>query len=187
MKHPWIAYVIVALLSIGAGVAIAGLPTDVPNDPTIIPPTTTTTTIAVTTTTEAAPETTERATTTTAEATTTTTSEPPTPTTTTEPAPDPATVAAAVANGSGQDGLAGDAVAFLEGLGWTDIRAITGFDVVDVTVVYYAPGFEPSARQMSVEVGTDPEAIRPLDEAPEVDDLGNAQVMVYLGTDRVTP
>jgi hypothetical protein len=45
MKHPWIAYVIVALLSIGAGVAIAGLPTDVPNDPTIIPPTTTTTTI----------------------------------------------------------------------------------------------------------------------------------------------
>ena len=41
MKHQWMAYVIVALLSIGAGVAIAGLPDNVPVDATIIPPTTT--------------------------------------------------------------------------------------------------------------------------------------------------
>ena len=41
MKHQWLAYVIVGLLSIGAGVAIAGLPNNVPVDATIIPSTTT--------------------------------------------------------------------------------------------------------------------------------------------------
>ena len=41
MKHQWLAYVIVGLLSIGAGVAIAGLPNNVPVDATIVPPTTT--------------------------------------------------------------------------------------------------------------------------------------------------
>ena len=41
MKHQWLAYVIVALLSIGAGVAIAGLPDNVSVDATVIPTTTT--------------------------------------------------------------------------------------------------------------------------------------------------
>ena len=41
MKHPWLGYVIVVLLSIAAGVAIAGPPNNVPVDSTIIPPTTT--------------------------------------------------------------------------------------------------------------------------------------------------
>jgi hypothetical protein len=41
MKHPWLGYIIVALLSIGAALAIAGPPNNVPVDTTIIPPTTT--------------------------------------------------------------------------------------------------------------------------------------------------
>ena len=41
MKHQWMAYVIVALLSIGAGVAIAGLPNNVSVDATIVAPSTT--------------------------------------------------------------------------------------------------------------------------------------------------
>jgi hypothetical protein len=40
MKHQWLAYVIVAVLSIGAAVAIAGLPDSVPESETIIPPST---------------------------------------------------------------------------------------------------------------------------------------------------
>ena len=41
MKHQWLAYAVVAILSIGAGVAIAGLPDSVPESETIIPPSTT--------------------------------------------------------------------------------------------------------------------------------------------------
>ena len=41
MKHPWLAYVIVGVLSIGAGVAVAGLPNNVPVEATLVPPTTT--------------------------------------------------------------------------------------------------------------------------------------------------
>ena len=41
MKHQWLACLVVGVLSLGAGVAIAGLPNNVPVDASIIPPTTT--------------------------------------------------------------------------------------------------------------------------------------------------
>jgi hypothetical protein len=41
MSHQWWGYLVVALLSIGAGVAIAGGPNNVPVAPTIVAPNTT--------------------------------------------------------------------------------------------------------------------------------------------------
>ncbi len=79
MKHQWLAYVIVGLLSIGAGVAIAGLPNNVPVDATIIPPTTTEaaeSTVATTTTPETTMPPTTSAPTTTSTTTVSTTTEP---------------------------------------------------------------------------------------------------------------
>jgi hypothetical protein len=207
MKHQWVAYVIVAILSIGAGVAIAGLPDSVPQSETIIPPTTTTeapaptiatTTTSVTTTTEA-PVDTEPADTdpddtepddtepddTEPDDATTTTDEPDETTTTIEAIEPRSAVAVAVANGSGRNGVAGATADELIGLGYTEVAALTGNDVVDRTIVFFADGNDGVAERMAADLGLAPDAIALITGAPVVQDLGIVQLLVYIGTDRV--
>lgn len=187
MKHQWLAYVIVAVLSIGAGVAIAGLPDSVPDSPTVIPPSTTaapettvvTTTIPPTTSTTPAPTTTRPpATTTTTEPDETTT------TTTIDPLPARAEVPVAVTNATGRSGVAQSTADLLEGLGYVNVDAITSDDVADVTIVYYSAGNDGLAVRMAADLGLAPDAIAPIDTAPSTQDFGLAQLLVSVGADR---
>ncbi|MEM9517155.1 MAG: LytR C-terminal domain-containing protein [Actinomycetota bacterium] len=187
MKHQWVAYAIVALLSVGAGVAIAGLPNNEPVDPTIIPPTTTeppTPTLATTTL---------PATTTTTPATTTTvpeTTDAPTtvaPTSTVPELPPRSDLSVAVANGADVGGIATATAEQLETLGYVDVTALDGTVIADFTVVYFTPGLEAAAIRFAEDLGANPVLRAPLSEAPPVDGLGDVQLLAYLGQDRNVP
>jgi len=191
MKHQWLAYLVVALLSIGAGVAIAGLPDNVPVDATIIPPTTTeapeptvpTTTVAPTTVPETtAPETTEPETT-----------EPETTAPdTTEPddsvpadLPDRDELAVAAANGANVAGAAANVAIQLEELGYVEVLPLNGSDIVEFTTVYFADGFEQAALRLAEDLALLPEFVAPLDDAPAVADLpDDVELLAYIGRDR---
>ncbi len=190
MKHQWLAYIIVALLSIGAGVAIAGLPDNVPVDATIVGTTTiplpTTSAPEVTDTTES-PSTTDVTTTepniSSTSTTTTTTSAP----STSEPSslPDRADLSVVSANGSGIAGAAAANAARLETVGYVGVVPRNGTTVVDLTVVYYVEGFEAAAQRLATDLDLLPEFIAPIDQAPEVLDLpADAELVAYIGVDR---
>jgi cytoskeletal protein RodZ len=190
MKHRWLAYVIVALLAIGAGVAIAGLPDNSSTEDTITvstataPPETTepTQTTEPTATTEST-QTTE-VTETTEPADTTTTSTTSTVPETTVPLVDRADLSVVTANGSGRQGTAAAAAARLEALGYVDVLPRNGTDVVDVTIVYYADGFEEAAVRLAEDLGLVEGSIAPLAEAPEVLDLPEGtELVAYIGLD----
>jgi hypothetical protein len=190
MKHQWLAYVIVALLSIGAGVAIAGLPDNNSADATIILPTTTVppeTTVPETTepaeTTEP-PQTTEPTETTEPDETTTTTSTVPD---TTVPLVDRADLTVVTANGSGRQGTAAAAAARLQALGYVDVRPRNGTEVVDVTTVYYADGFEEAAVRLAEDLDLVAGSVAPSADAPEVLDLPEGtELVAYIGLDRAS-
>jgi hypothetical protein len=192
MKHPWLAYVIVALLSIGAGVAIAGLPDGTSAAATIIPPTTTEAPATTTTTTTDAP-----ATTTEAPAPTTTepddadsatdTTVPGDEATDTLPAelPDRDEIIAAAANGSNVAGAAARAVTLLTELGYVGVLPLNGSDIVEFTTIYYAPGLEEAAARMADDLDLLPEFVAPLADLPAVTDLpADVELVAYIGRDR---
>ncbi len=192
MKHQWVAYVIVALLSIGAGVAIAGLPDNVPVDATIIPPTTTvapeptapTTTLPPTTTT--APKTTEP------DTTEPQTTEPEPDTSgpeTTEPElgamPERGEIIVAAANGANVAGAASVIATRLETIGYVGVVLRNGTDIVDFTTVYFADGFEESALRLAEDLDLLPQFVAPIEDAPNVPDLAaDTELLVYIGLDR---
>jgi hypothetical protein len=189
MKHQWMAYVIVALLAIGAGVAIAGLPNNVPVDATIIPPTTTEvpeptlpTSTTTTTTTTIAPDVTEPS------MPETTEPEPSTPDTTDSvPAdlPDRSVIIVGAANGAGIAGAAGRAVIRLTELGYVDVTPRDGTEIVEFTTIYFADGFEEAADRMAADLDLDPSFVAPLADAPSVPNLpSDTQLLDYVGLDR---
>lgn len=193
MKHQWLAYVIVGLLSIGAGVAIAGLPNNVPVDATIIPPTTTeapdptvpTTTVAPTTVpTTTVPETTEPETTVpeTTESETTALE-----TTDSVPAelPERSELNVAAANGANVAGAALRVATQLEEIGYVDVLPRNGSDIVEFTVVYYADGFEEAALRLAQDLDLLPDFVGSIDDSPPVADLpADVELLVYIGRDR---
>jgi hypothetical protein len=187
MKHQWMAYVIVALLAIGAGVAIAGLPNNVPVDATIIPPTTTevpeptlptsTTTTTTTTTTTIAPDVTEPS--------TPDTTEPDTTDSVPADLPDRSVIIVGAANGAGIAGAAGRAVIRLTELGYVDVTPRDGTEIVEFTTIYFADGFEEAADRMAADLDLDPSFVAPLADAPSVPNLpSDTQLLDYVGVDR---
>jgi len=183
VKHQWLAYVIVGLLSIGAGVAIAGLPNNVPVDATIIPPTSTeapdptvpTTTVAPTTVpTTTEPETTEPETT----APETTDSVP-------AGLPERSDLNVAAANGANVAGAALRVATRLEEIGYVDVLPLNGSDIVEFTVVYYADGFEEAALRLAEDLDLLPDFVGSIDDSPTVADLpADVELLVYIGSDR---
>jgi hypothetical protein len=192
MKHQWLAYLVVALLSVGAGVAIAGFPSGAAVDATIVVPDTTagaSTTSEPATATE--PETTEP------ESTPTVTSMPVSPASTTtstvststsvqeDDLPERSELFTIVANGANISGAAGRTVERLQALGYTDIAPRNGTVVFDLTTVYFAEGFEDAASRLADDLELLPDFVAPLSEAPEVLDLPDGvELLVYLGLDR---
>jgi hypothetical protein len=201
MKHQWLAYLVVALLSIGAGVAIAGLPNDVPVNATIIPPTST---VAPEPT---EPATTAPATTVPATTTTTTTTTDPEPADTTDPdttdpdttdpdttdpdnsvpaeLPDRAEIVVAAANGANVAGAALRMADRLAGLGYVGILPLNGTDIEEFTTVYFADGFEEAALRMAEDLDLLLEFVAPIEDSPGVADLpADTELLVYIGRDR---
>ena len=189
MKHEWLADLIVAVLCILAGLAIAGLPNSASVDATIVVPETTVapepepipTTLppVVTDPPETtAPPTTQPPATTEAPTTTTTVAEP--------PLPDRSELAVVVANGADIGGIAGDTAAALQVIGYVDVSATDGTEIAPFTVVYFVEGFEPSAVRLAVDLGIDPGAIGPIENAPEVlgTNVDDADLLAYLGIDQ---
>ena len=186
MKHQWLAYVIVGLLSIGAGVAIAGLPNNVPVDATIIPPTTTdapeptlatTTTAPATTTTE--PETTEP------ETTEPETTEPDTTDSVPAELPERSEIIVAAANGANVAGAALRVATQLEELGYVDVLSINGTDIVEFTTIYFADGFEEAALRMADDLELLPDFVAPIEESPTLADLpADTELIAFIGRDR---
>ena len=190
MKHQWMAYVIVALLSIGAGVAIAGLPNNVPVNATIVPPTTTERPTPNAPTTEV-PETTTAPTTTDGQETTkpgTTEPETTEPETTDSVAlgiSERSELTVVVANGAGIAGTAARNVVRLTELGYTDVTSRDGVETFEFTTIYYADGFEAVALRMANDLQLLPEFVAPLTDAPEVLGLPvDLQLLAYIGVDR---
>lgn len=205
MKTQVWVYIVVAVLSAGAGVAIAGLPSSTPREPTIIPPTTTeTTTPSVEESaavfepvasddesTDVEPEgtadagdeepvATEPTTTSIAETTTTTTT-----TTTTLPLPERSVFPVAVANGSGGAGIASSGAAELVELGYDGVRALDGDEIVELSIVYYGPDLERLAVRLATDLGLADDRIAELDGAPSVPSLQDEPLLVYLGLDAI--
>jgi hypothetical protein len=192
MKHQWLAYVVVGLLSIGAGVAIAGLPNNVPVDATIVPPTTTEapeitvpeTTVATTTTEAPEPETTEPETTE-PETTEPETTEPETTESTPEELADRSELIVADANGANVAGTALRVATQLEEIGYVDVLPLNGTDIVEFTTIYYADGFEQAALRLADDLDLLADFVAPLDDSPNVADLpADTELLAYIGRDR---
>jgi hypothetical protein len=188
MKHQWFVYVIVGLLSVGAGVAIAGLPNNVPVDATIILPATTvaselttpettlaTTTVAPTTVPEStAPESTSPETT----APQTTDSIP-------AGLPARSELNVVAANGANIAGAALRMATRLEEIGYVDVLPVNGTDIVELTTVYYAAGFEEAALRLADDLDLLEEFVAPIENAPAVSELpADTELLVYIGVDR---
>jgi hypothetical protein len=194
MKHPWMVYVIVVLLAIGAGVAIAGLPDNTPSAATIVVPGTTDqsapTTEPPATTDVEVPDTTDVPATTEPETTEPETTEP--ETTEPEPSdsvapdiPERSDLVVVVANGAGVAGAAARNVVRLTQLGYVDLSPRNGTETVQLTTVYYADGFEAAAARLASDLELLPEFVVPLADAPEVQALpADVQVLAYIGADR---
>jgi hypothetical protein len=202
MKHPWLAYLIVGLLSVVAGVAIAGLPDNVSGDATIIPPITTMaadttvpgTTEATATVATTAPDTNDSDTnesdttipdTTGAPTTVADTAAPDTTDSVTGDVPDRSELNVVAANGANIAGAALRMTVRLEELGYVDVLPRDGTDIVEFTTIYFADGFEEAALRLADDLELLPFFVAPIAAMPPVIDLpADVELVTYIGPDR---
>ena len=205
MKHQWLAYVIVGLLSIGAGVAIAGLPDNAPVAATIPrrvdhrgarPSTVSDTTVPPH---HPSPR-------------------PPSPnhgagdhraghhraghhgagcrrcrtstspdTTDSVPAelPDRSELNVAAANGANVGGAASRVAAQLEEIGYVDVLPLNGTDIFEFTTIYFAEGFDEAALRLAADLDVLDDFVAPIEYMPAVADLpADIDLVAYIGIDR---
>ena len=89
-----------------------------------------------------------------------------------------------VANGSGLRGLAGNTSNALKGLGYATLSPVDATGTVDKTSVQFADGWEAEAREVAAALNQ-PATVVVRATSPPVaaTDLGDAKVVVVLGTD----
>lgn len=109
-------------------------------------------------------------------------------TTTFDDAPTPAErgdIALLVANGARTAGLAGTTAATLTDLGYTDIHVGNALVASDVTVIYFAPGFEDEAVVLAADLGKPDMHRSALPDGPLLSDDSYAgeQLALVLGRD----
>lgn len=210
MKTQVWVYVVVAVLGVGAGVAIAGVPSSVPRDPTIQSGTDTVT--GVGSDVEAGSDATEPTSSADAEPNTSDASTSPStedangtdiestpvsesPSTSSAPAtsnavesdtaPNRRELDVAIVNGAEVGGAASRVSDALDELGYAGIMLFDGSEIIDFTTVYFAEGFEAPAAELVRNMGMAPDLVRPLDQIPEVGGLESQPLVVYLGRDIV--
>jgi hypothetical protein len=171
MKRSWLTLAATVLVGLLAGLALAGRPDAA--DQTIIPAST-----GATGTTEApgdsTPSTTAGTSTTTAPSTTV-----PASTTTVL---DPAGVRVLAVNGTRRGGIATRTADTLKAAGFANSTPTDSIDPVEVTAVYFRPGFDAAAAAVATALGLDPAGVVPYGQpVSEVDDT--ADVIVAIGND----
>ena len=119
-------------------------------------------------------------------AVTTTTSAPTTTVPTTDKAPQQVKVV--VANGSPVSGLAGKTTAFLAQNGYSNSTATDSQSQVSVTTVYYAPGFDASAKALARILGLNSSQVQALPNGAELakNQPSDAGVVVIAGPEIAT-
>jgi hypothetical protein len=166
--------VVVAVISLLAGIAVTGLPKSVPDDVvsseiSVTTPRPTTTTTAV------------RATTTTIKAGST----PPNPSVTAATTLAPITsLRVVVANAGSATGAAGRAASELLALGYTNVSAANARTPRADTVVVFAPGFDDEAARLAAQLGLSTQQVAPRTAAPLTGNDAPADLWVLLGRDR---
>ena len=207
MKQTILALLATALLAIAAGIAIAGLPSELEGGALVITApvsTTSSSTVPAATTSVApavpstvadpAPSTTESsAPPTTAAATTTSpagsggdTSNGQAVTTTTVFAPEslaPEELVVATANASGVSGMATATAERLRPLGYVDVTPVDS-DPSATSTVYYQPGLEHEASRLAVDLGWAPTSIAPVDEMPVLRTVRSFDLVAVVGADQ---
>lgn len=182
----------VAVVGVAAGAAIAGVPTDVPNDiraTDIQPAPSTTAAPEPSTTPEPAVTTDPPPESSSATAPPASSTSPPdtTPTTTTVASPPPPRpveeVSVVVANGGGANGLAGDVRDDLRTRGYVEVSATNADRRFAASVVYFAPGFEQEAARLARDLGIVTVEAAPAEPVTEND--ATAEVVIVLGGDRL--
>ncbi len=189
MKQSILALLVTALLAIAAGIAIAGLPSELEGGALIITATVSTTssstvpaaptTVAPSvppTTVDPAPSTTQPS------APTTTT----TATTTSVLAPEslaPEELVVATANASGVSGVAGETADRLRSLGYVDVTPVDS-DPSATSAVYYQPGLEREASRLAVDLGWGSTSIAPVDEMPVLRTELSFDLVALVGADQ---
>ena len=168
MKHRWVAYFVVGLLSVGVGTAIAGSLDTSSADPTIDPPETAEESVVVTTIDP------DRL------------GPPATPSTLVvqDPLPSRRSVSVVVANGSGIPGLALETAGFIEFLGYGDVTATEGSEIARDSVLYYAEGQERVAARLGIDLQLEPILVLPRETAPDVSGEFDDDVLFYVGLDQ---
>ena len=87
-----------------------------------------------------------------------------------------------VANGAGVRGLGAATTAQLKNLGWGTLNPIDATATVERTGIQYVEGYEAEARDLATAL-TLPAAVVTRLAAPPVSDVGEAKLVVLLGTD----
>jgi hypothetical protein len=187
----------VVLVSIAAGVFIAGGPGVLGTTeatPPIVTSTSTTSTIpaAIPTLATIPPPPTSAITapltaitTTTSAATTSTSTSPPT-VPPTQPLISHADLRVAVANGASIPMIATQYTDALEAIGYLAIDPVDT-SIVPASRVYYEPGLQREASRLAVEAGLRSEAIATMDRVPELSFDGGYDLVLVLGTDTPPP
>lgn len=195
MKTPTWVYVVIVILSAGAGLAIAGIPDTSPREPTIIPPATTEAPDPLESLADAAeaPGVGDDADDDAgaeadagagdAEAAETTTTVETTTTTTTVPLPERGEVEITVANGADIGGVATGTSDRLAELGYTNTLARDGTDIVGQTLVYVPDDLLEFAERLADDLGLPGGRVQDIARAPEVESSIDPVVILYLGSD----
>jgi len=190
MKQSLIAFALTGLLAIGAGVAIAGLPSDPPGGDLVITdiPTTTTTVPEAQPPVTTNPPPADETTTTAAPAPDTTallTSTTSTTTTTLVDFIDRGDLDVVAANASDKSGVASTTADALGALGYTSVLPVDATEPQQVSTVYYRPGLEGEAARLATDLGWADTDIAPESEMPDLATERVFQLVAMIGLDRV--
>lgn len=100
---------------------------------------------------------------------------------TTVPPPERGTVAVVVSSGSTAGERVGPTVYLLGVTGWSNIRGLNGSTPLTDGTVYFVDGLRNAAELLAVDLGLPATATAPIDDAPPVAGLADAQLLAYLG------
>lgn len=103
---------------------------------------------------------------------------------TTVPARAKGDVRVLVANGSGIRGAAANVSTYLRGLGWATLTPVDATSQVEKTAIQFADGYEAEGREVAANLTLPATVVARMASPPVATaDLGDAKVIVILGTD----
>jgi hypothetical protein len=90
-----------------------------------------------------------------------------------------------VANGAREAGLASEVAATLDELGYVDIHVGNAITAVDVTIIYFAPGFKDEAMRLAVDLSLPDVELLEMPDTPLLadDSYTSEHLTVVLGRD----